>query len=66
MLIPLPVCPIYLLLHVLHDMLYIPLGSVCSYFLLVICLKIVFLDLKAIPTAEFLNRFVIFLVAGLW
>ena len=66
MLIPLPVCPIYFLLHVLHDRLYIPLGYVFSFFLLVICLKIVFLVRKAIPTSEFLNRLVIFLTSGLW
>ena len=50
--IPLPVCPTYTLLHGLHFISYMPLGFICSYFFLVICLKIVLLDLKAIPIVE--------------
>ena len=63
--IPLPVCPTFTLLHVLHFISYMPLRFICSYFLLFIFFIILFLDLKGIPIVEFLNRFVIFLTAGL-
>ena len=59
-----PDCPTYFLLHVLHFILYVPLGFLFFVFS-ANCCYIVFVALNAIRISVLLNRLVTFLIIGL-
>jgi len=65
MVIGLPDCPTYFLLHVLHFTPYIPLGFLFCVFS-ASCWYIVFVALNAMRTSVLLNKLVTFLIIGLW